>query len=116
MSVLNDFRLFKAALTLTDMLLATINNEDKKSGIVREDDEILTNFQEFVMRLNNIIDEIKNESGCIQKEILNLIGSNGNIENKLVKKVIMNVLIKCNLSISYCNISNTLNTTSYTSH
>lgn len=104
MSVLNDFRLFKAALTLTDMLLATINNEDKKSGIVREDDEILTNFQEFVMRLNNIIDEIKNESGCIQKEILNLIGSNGNIENKLVKKVIMNVLIKCNLSESQYNL------------
>ena len=84
----------KVVLNITDMLLSTIKNEDDYEV---DNNMLLNNYQNYIVRLRKVYNEIKNENINIENEIKSILYNKTN-EKELLKKVMMNMIIKVNLS------------------
>ena len=76
------------------MLLSIIKNEDDYEV---DNNMLLNNYQNYIVRLRKVYNEIKNENINIENEIKSILYNKTN-EKELLKKLMMNITIKFNLS------------------
>ena len=93
-TMLQYYKLIKVSLNITDMLLSTIKNEDDYEV---DNNMLLNNYQNYIVRLRKVYNEMKNKNINIENEVKSILYNKTN-EKELLKTVMMNMIIKVNLS------------------
>ena len=93
-TMLQYYKLIKVSLNITDMLLSIIKNEVDYEV---DNNMLLNNYQNYIIRLRKVYNEMKNENINIENEVKSILYNKTN-EKELLKKVMMNMIIKINLS------------------
>ena len=76
------------------MLLSIIKNEDDYEV---DNNMLLNNYQNYIVRLRKVYNEMKNENINIENEVKSILYNKTN-KKELLKKMMMNMNIKFNLS------------------
>ena len=76
------------------MLLSIIKNEVDYEV---DNNMLLNNYQNYIVRLRKVYNEMKNKNINIENEVKSILYNKTN-EKELLKKVMMNMIIKVNLS------------------
>lgn len=76
------------------MLLSIIKNEDDYEV---DNNMLLNNYQNYIVRLRKVYNEMKNKNINIENEVKSILYNKTN-KKELLKKMMMNMNIKFNLS------------------
>ena len=98
--MLQYYKLIKVFLNITNMLLSIIKNKDDYEV---DNNMLLNNYQNYIVILRKVYNEMKNENINIENEVKSILYNKTN-EKELLKKVMMNIIIKVNFSETQYNL------------